>query len=70
MSIANEVRGFGHKIRCPRHYLLKPGGQPFILERNPLFKNIKEKDSKRVSEVRNEVQKVVGGRFSIDEAWR
>jgi hypothetical protein len=34
------------KIRCPRHYLLKPGGKPFLMERIPSLKNIKEADGK------------------------
>lgn len=28
------------KIKCPRHYVLKPGGIPFIMERKPALKNI------------------------------
>lgn len=34
------------KIKCPRHYILKPGGQPFLMERIPSLKNIKESDAK------------------------
>lgn len=34
------------KIKCPRHYLLKPGGIPFVMERIPSLKNIKESDAK------------------------
>lgn len=33
------------KIKCPRHYLLKPGGTPFMMERIPALKNIKEADA-------------------------
>lgn len=47
MSIFLDLKGLAHKIRCPRHYILKPGGSPFVLERNPLFKNISEADAKR-----------------------
>ena len=32
------------KIKCPRHYLLKPGGTPFVMERKPTLKNIKVAD--------------------------
>jgi hypothetical protein len=28
------------KIKCARHYVLKPGGQPYVLEPNPMFANI------------------------------
>lgn len=34
------------KIKCPRHYLCKPGGQPFVMERIPSLKNIKVSDAK------------------------
>lgn len=34
------------KILCPRHYILKPGGQPFVMERIPALKNIKPADAK------------------------
>lgn len=34
------------KIKCPRHYVLKPGGIPFIMERIPSLKNIKPADAK------------------------
>ncbi len=34
------------KIKCPRHYVLKPGGIPFIMERIPSLKNIKPSDAK------------------------
>jgi hypothetical protein len=36
------------KIRCPRHYMLRPGGTPFVMERIPSLKNIKEGDARRL----------------------
>ena len=39
--LASYVR----KIRCPRHYLLKPTGVPYVMERIPSLRNIKEKDA-------------------------
>lgn len=33
------------KIKCPRHYILKPGGVPYEMERIPSLKNIKEADA-------------------------
>lgn len=36
------------KIKCPRHYLLKPGGRPFVMQRKPSLKNIKEADLRRL----------------------
>lgn len=34
------------KIKCPRHYILKPGGVPFMMERNPKLKNISVSNAK------------------------
>jgi hypothetical protein len=34
------------KILCPRHYILKPGGTPFVMERIPALKHFKESDAK------------------------
>lgn len=33
-------------IDCPRHYVLKPGGTPFVMERIPALKNISEANGK------------------------
>lgn len=51
MSLLTDKLGYNfalyrRKIRCPRHYLLKPGGQPFVMEKIPALKNIKEADAK------------------------
>lgn len=35
------------KIKCPRHYILKPGGTAFVMERKPSLKNIKVEDCKK-----------------------
>lgn len=34
------------KIKCPRHYILKRGGIPFVMERKPSLKNISEANAK------------------------
>lgn len=34
------------KIQCPRHILVKPGRSPYVMERIPSLKNIKESDAK------------------------
>ena len=34
------------KIDCPRHYVLKTGGVPFVMERIPALKNISEANGK------------------------
>lgn len=33
-------------IKCPRHYILKPGGIPFVMERSPRLKNISVANAK------------------------
>ena len=35
-NFANIVR----KIKCPRHYLLRPGFDPFLTEINPMYKKL------------------------------
>lgn len=44
ITLSTNVSGYARKIKCPRHYLLKAGGTPFIMERIPALKNIKEAD--------------------------
>lgn len=44
-SAMKEIKSGGllhRKITCPRHYILKPGGVPFVMERNPKLKNISQ----------------------------
>ena len=36
------------KIKCPRNYVLKPGGQPFVMEPIQALKNINKIDAKRI----------------------
>lgn len=45
-NLDNAFAIYRRTIRCPRHYLLRPGGQPFVMERIPALKNIKEADAK------------------------
>lgn len=40
-KIGSTVR-YVRNIKCPRHYILKPGGIPFEMERIPALKNISE----------------------------
>lgn len=48
-AIVLEAKGslpcYMRKMRCPRHYLLKPGGTAFVQERIPELRNIKEADA-------------------------
>lgn len=43
MSVPGDVKyaSLG-KIKCPRHFLLKPGAIPFQVEPNPLMKDVPE----------------------------
>lgn len=45
ISTDTKWTGYIRKIKCPRHYLLKPGGTAFVMERIPALKNIKEADA-------------------------
>ena len=43
----SSVFQYIRKIRCPRHYVLKPGGVPFVMEPDPRWrKKISEKSAK------------------------
>ncbi len=47
LNYAKEIASAGlRKIKCPIHYVLKPGGKPFVLVRNPLLKNFTEGDAR------------------------
>jgi hypothetical protein len=37
---------YARKIKCPMHYILKPGGIPYVMERIPSLKNISEANAK------------------------
>ena len=39
--------GYVRRIKCPRHYVLKPGGSPFVMEPDPRWVGkISEKSAK------------------------
>lgn len=44
----SNVAHYRQMVKCPVHYVLKPGGYPFVMERKPSLKNIKEADAKRL----------------------
>ena len=39
--------GLMQKVKCERTFILKPGHQPYFMERIPALKNIKAADAKR-----------------------
>ena len=46
-----EIKSGGllhRKIKCPRNYVLKPGGNPFVMERIEALKRIDPVDAKRI----------------------
>jgi hypothetical protein len=51
IDLSTNVASYARKIKCPRHYLLKPGGTPFVMERIPALKNIKIADSIALNKV-------------------
>ena len=44
-NLGSTVR-YIRNIKCARHYICKPGGIPFVMERNPRLKNISEANAK------------------------
>ena len=50
-NFVKEIRGIGHGIRCPRHYMLKPGANPFVMVPNPLMKNVSQANCNALSRV-------------------
>lgn len=52
LESGNGVSQFG-KIRCPRHYMLKPGCQPYKIIPNPHTKNISDANIKYVNKTFN-----------------
>ncbi len=41
-DLAFNIAG-AKKIRCPRHFMLKPGADPFIREKNPAMSGVSQK---------------------------
>lgn len=50
VTIETTTKSFAYmrKVKCARHYVLKPGGQPFVMERIEALKNINEFDARRL----------------------
>lgn len=51
MSFAQDIRGIGHGIKCPRNYFLKPGANPFVMVPNPLMKNVSQSNCDALTRV-------------------
>lgn len=49
---------FKRKIKCPRHFLLRPGGDPFVRIPNPQLKNLPKSAFERNFSVGNEFRKL------------
>jgi hypothetical protein len=44
-----DVRQYIRKIKCQRHYALKPGGTPFVMERDPRWVGkVSEKSAREI----------------------
>lgn len=37
---------YARKIKCPQHFILKPNGIPYVMERIPSLKNISEANAR------------------------
>jgi hypothetical protein len=42
------------KIKCPRHYVLKPGGIPYIMEKLPSLRNVDDAKIKKLNDIMRE----------------
>ena len=54
MSIVKDIRGIGHGVQCLRHFIMKIGCSPYVMELNPLLKNVTESNIKAISKVFNQ----------------
>jgi hypothetical protein len=49
LLVASKYAPVIRKIKCPRHYILKPGGTPFVMEQDPRwYKKVSEKTAREV----------------------
>ncbi len=48
---------FHRKVKCPRHFLLRPGSDPFLMEPNPLMGNVPKWAYTRWPQLRRKVYK-------------
>lgn len=42
------------KVKCPRHYILKPGGVPYILEKIPSLAHVDDRKIKKLNDIMRE----------------
>lgn len=76
---------FHKKIKCPRHYVIKDGLQPYVMEIDPLLKNIsrdaeisfgvtkwrpkRDKFGNKIINFRNFYQPEIYGSFAIHQVY-
>jgi hypothetical protein len=48
ISLDTNLATYRQMVKCPVHYVLKPGGYPFEMEINPLLKNISPANAKAI----------------------
>ena len=66
MSVQAPV--FIKKIKCPRHFMLIKGCYPFVMERDPALRNIKEADAKALGVSLWRKKKDARGQWIINKA--
>lgn len=73
------------KIKCPRHFILKPGCPPFLMKPNPLLKHVSERAIKefklrrfvvardrhgmKIYDRRSYIQPEVSAKFALEHIW-
>lgn len=45
-NLEKNFMSIKRRVYCPNYFMLKPGCEPFLMERIPALKNIKESDAK------------------------
>ena len=58
---------FIQKIKCPIHFVLIAGKEPYLTEPNPAMRNIKDADAKAFGVKKMRRKKDRWGRFILDE---
>lgn len=76
---------FWRRIKCPRHYALIPGKEPFVMEENPALKNVswslakefkikklrpkRDKNGNKIQDFRNYYQPEISAAFAIEHIY-
>lgn len=59
---------FIKKVKCPQHFLLRPGAEPFVMELNPAFVRVDPVDAKRIGLKLLRRKKDINGQWIMNRA--